>query len=377
MTSSFQRLFLYISVFLFVGCTSNAISTDIPHVLGGYYGGTRPWFTDLRCYTLPAEDDSIRFVRFDTCSIKKPIFIFIQGSIPTPIVVDYGDALKNIGYDTPYYLPYGSFLDSLLLADFHIIEISQPYTPVVAPKENIDRHFAYYPNGLENGFDRNYRLSHQANIYVDRINRVVDFLAKQSWVAKDSIYLYGHSQGAYIAPLVASQNKHVAAIGISGLGPLGGTLTDVLENRILALRGDFSEDEALLLNRQEYSNWLYCRDSTDLATIDKIQGDLPSTYLSFAPSQMELLANLKQPVFCAYGTKDMSAITCDWLPLYFITHHKENYQIIVYKGRGHNFEMINNGEENRNTSIVTWQEVTRSFVDFIRDTDRYQVFIDK
>lgn len=374
------NVFKYITVFIafaaLVGCTPHVTSTDIPHVLGGFHGGKRPWFTDMKCYCMPADGvkgDSIRFVRADTDDTKKPVFLSIQGSLPMPTIVDYGQGLYDLGYDTHLYFREGPLLDSILIADYHIVIVSQPYTPVIAPREKLGDYGAYYPNGTENGFDRNYRLHHQAEIYTDRICKVIDYLMTQDWVDKDSIYVYGHSQGAYIAPLVAARNEHVAAIGISGLGPLGGTLTDVLENRILALRGEITEEEAWHRHLVEYSNWAYCRDSTDLATIDKIKGDLPSTYLSYGHSHMELIATLKQPVFCAYGTKDLHAITCDWLPLYFITHHKTNYEMIAYKGRGHNFEPLDDGATKSSADHMSvWQGVTRSFVEFVRDMEHHR-----
>lgn len=46
---------IFIAFAALVGCTPHVTCTDIPHVLGGFHSGKRPWFTDMKCYCMPAD----------------------------------------------------------------------------------------------------------------------------------------------------------------------------------------------------------------------------------------------------------------------------------------------------------------------------------
>ena len=212
-------------------------------------------------------------------------------------------------------------------------------------------------------------MRNHADTYTDRACAVIDYLARQEWVDRDSIFVYGHSMGGYIAPLVAHKNKHVTAVGISGMGPMGVVPNTILTARVQAMEGKITESEARTLIQQEYNNWLYCRDSTDAESLARgTTGLLPSGWKSLSMPQMDLIADLKQPVFIAYGTKDYISLPCEWLPLYFINRRKTNYYIRAYPG-GHNFEQQDeNGNYNQKIKIRSWHRVTADFVKFVRRT---------
>ena len=143
----------------------------------------------------------------------------------------------------------------------------------------------------------------------------------------------------------------------------------ILTARVQAMDGKITESEARTLIQQEYNNWLYCRDSTDAQSLARgTTGLLPRGWKSLSTPQMDLIAGMKQPVFIAYGTKDYISLPCEWLPLYFINHHKTNYSICPYPG-GHNFESQDgNGNYNRENKIRSWHRVTADFAKFVRRT---------
>jgi pimeloyl-ACP methyl ester carboxylesterase len=93
--------------------------------------------------------------------------------------------------------------------------------------------------------------------------------------------------------------------------------------------------------------------------------DLPATWKSFSQSVVEILANLKQPVFVAYGTRDYHSVACELLPVYFGFSGKTNYRMHPMIGRGHNFELIDeDGKPDWND--VKSNDVIMEFVKFVK-----------
>ncbi len=367
-----KDIFLLTISVLLAGCMSSVVEVGTYHILGGYNTGgatLQPRYNDVCVYSLRSRKDTVDFVVGDTSRVKKPVFLFLQGSLPVPVIRDDGEEMFHNGYSTSLMASHFWMLDSVITTDFHIVEISYPYTPVIADAAMLDEHAAYRPDDKDKPYHIGWRMRNHADTYTDRACAVIDNLARQEWVDRDSIFVYGHSMGGYIAPLVAHKNKHVTAVGISGMGPMGVVPNTILTARVQAMEGKITESEARTLIQQEYNNWLYCRDSTDAESLARgTTGLLPSGWKSLSMPQMDLIADLKQPVFIAYGTKDYISLPCEWLPLYFINRRKTNYCIRAYPG-GHNFECQDeDGYHNRETKIRSWHRVTADFVKFVRRT---------
>lgn len=365
-----RNIVLFTMLTTLVACAPSAVEVGTYHILGGYNsGGTtlHPRYNDVRVYSLRSCKDTIDFVVGDTSRVKKPVFLFLQGSLPVPIMRDDGEDMLRNGYCTSLMASHFWLLDSVITTDFHIVEIAYPYTPVIADAAMLDEHAAYRPDGKDKPYHIGWRTRNRADTYTDRACAVIDYLARQEWVDKDSIFVFGHSMGGYIAPLVAHKNKHVTAVGISGMGPMGVVPNTILTARVQAIEGKITESEARNRIQQEYNNWLYCRDSTDAeALAQRATGLLPGGWKSLSEPQMDLIADLKQPVFIAYGTKDYISLPCEWLPLYFINRRKTNYYIRAYPG-GYNFEYQDeDGNYNQETKIRSWHRVTADFAKFIR-----------
>ncbi|MDR3227573.1 MAG: hypothetical protein LBT56_07885, partial [Prevotellaceae bacterium] len=113
-----------------------------------------------------------------------------------------------------------------------------------------------------------------------------------------------------------------------------------------------------------WDNWNYYCYATDIP--DNYIGDLPATWKSFSQSVVEILANLKQPLFVVYGTKDYHSVSCELLPIYFGFTGKKNYKLLPMLGRGHNFESVDeNGKPNWDD--MKTNDVILEFVNFIKD----------
>lgn len=350
-------LYIMLSCITCYSCAPRISTTTISNVIINYNEDsiTR---TAIRTYSMVDHHDTIDFIVSDTSFTPKPIFLFIQGSGPVPLVVDYGSYYGGL-YANHMYL-----LDTTIHNNFHVVEISMPYTPIVVSHNQLGKNCYYYPTGETNVFAEQYRLQNQRENYVKRVNKVVSYLISQKWVKEDSIVIFGHSQGAEIVPYVALSNKHIKAVGISGNSPLGRTKKIILTARCQAMQNLITEQEAFSLINKEYNNWAYCRDTTDQQALYRTIGDLPSTWLSFSQSTFDVIAKLKQPVFIAYGTRDYWCLSCELLPLYFISHRKTNYCIYPLPGYGHNYEPVDlNG--NRIAESSRWHDVTANFIRFI------------
>ena len=177
-----------------VGCSRpKTITQTVTHVRGGFHGNT-PWYMDMQATCLITDNDSIWFVRADTTEERKPVFILLQGSTPMPLITTY---------EEQRWTGHLHILDSTIIRDFHVIEIAMPNTPWITDYRTLDVQNAYTPTGQNFDYDETYRRRNHLDTYVSRANDVVNYISKQAWA--DSIVVFGHSQGAYIAAALAEK----------------------------------------------------------------------------------------------------------------------------------------------------------------------------
>ncbi|MDR2409062.1 MAG: hypothetical protein LBE13_13240 [Bacteroidales bacterium] len=308
--------------------------------------------TQLFCLTTAT--DTIEFIKIDTVNKKKPVFLFIQGSLPRPLIVDY----NNYGY----YLAGFNF-DVKILNDFNVVEIAMPNTPAMLKETQLDSQGSYVKSKKPYDFDKTYMRRNVIETYVERANAVIDCLMRQEWIEKDSIYVYGHSQGALVATRMAAENENIKIVGFSGSNPLGRYAGIIQETRANAIRGQITEEEVQKEIENNWISWRYMVQATEVPY--NWNSDLPATWKSFSQPVVEILANLKQPVFVAYGTRDYHSLACELLPIYFGLSGKTNYQMHPMLGRGHNFELIDeDGKPDWND--VKSNDVIMEFVKFVK-----------
>ncbi|MDR3285854.1 MAG: alpha/beta hydrolase [Prevotellaceae bacterium] len=306
--------------------------------------------TQLFCLTTPT--DTIHFIKYDTINEKKPLFLFLSGSLPMPLIVDYGKDYNNMMATNSFHL-----FDKQIFENFNVVDISQPNVPPIILYENLDNQGAYKNFSLE------YLKRNVAETFVTRANEVINCLLAQEWIDRDSIFVYGHSQGAYIAARVAAENEAVKAIAFSSTNPFGRYQGMLQTIRDKAISGVISEEDALTQINQQYEFWnKVCYEDFP----NDYRAQLPATWKSFSQSVVEILANLKQPLFVVYGTKDYHSVACELLPIYFGFSGKTNYKLHPMLGRGHNFESF---DENGNPhwDDMKWQDVTIEFMNFIKN----------
>ena len=314
---------------------------------------------NLKLFCLTTASDTIHFLKSDTINEKKPLFLFIQGSLPMPLIIENnGDLEAN----------HFKIFSKTVFEQFNVVEISQPNTPPIVNVKNLNNQHCYVKSENPYDFDKTYMKRNVVETYVERANEVISCLQKQGWIDNDSIFVYGHSQGAYIAIRLAAENENIKAIGFSGANPFGRYTGIIQDVRAKAIKGQITEEDAQKQIEQYWNFWNYITHTTIVP--DNWNSDLPATWVSFSQPVVDILANLKQPVFVAYGTRDYHSVACELLQIYFGFTKKQNYKMQPVLGRGHNFELIDdNGNRIWNDSI--WTEVVDEFVKFVKEQNEY------
>lgn len=280
---------------------------------------------------------------------RKPVFLFVQGSLPVPLIF----------YDEkgPYRtFPFTRKADEYA-ADYHLVIISKPGIPLIVSTKNLTTQFTYYDpkTGLPPVAycQRNY-----LEYYVGRDAAVLRYLAHQPWVEAGNITAMGHSEGAPIVARLARFSPHLRRIIYLNGSSLGRQLTMLPGS---GLPGDTTGNEA------EFERWR--RIVAAPRAYDCAQpGDSPLTTASFSEAQtpIEDFKHCRIPVFVGYGSRDDAAISNDYLHLEMIRAGKQQFTFRVYAGLEHNFFGFTNGKVDYEKEH--WDEVTRDFFTWMRTT---------
>ena len=314
---------------------------------------------DIRLFTITSLNDTIRFIKVNADTTQaKPVILFLQGSLPIPLLFETGDndyfvsALNNFDYQT-------------LSKKYNFVLISKPHTPIVANDNYLNHQYAYVPDiSKPYDFDTNYLRDNHLLKHVEQSNAVLQFLRQQEWVKNDSIILLGHSQGAHIVVHLAEQNPDILALGYFGGNVLGRFTGIIMEQRVAAIKGKISQEEAQS-NIEFWYNWWQdvCRRGEKIYPTDPVH-----TWKSFSSQYIEKFVALKMPVFIAYGTEDICALSCDLLPVFFELAGKTNYKMRPFVGMGHNFEEIT-PDGKSNWDNMYWDTAINEFINWVNNNE--------
>lgn len=308
---------------------------------------------DYSHFTIGKNEEKIDFVvASPQFSETKPILLFCQGSQPVPLFADFGDRGM-------YALPLNNFDLENMKKHFYVVVISMPFTPVKVTPKNLNRSYCYVLDTADNeSFDHRFLLADNLNNHVNRANKVIEFLRHQDWVDSDKIVVAGHSQGARVAVGISSSNNSVTHLGLFGYNPLRRIDQLVWQQRNLADIGQITWDEADSTQQAIYKFY------AEIQNPDSIKNHPEYTsWKSFSVSSQLEVAQLKIPVYIAYGSNDEIAQFCDQLPLNFIEQNKTNYVLKRYPNLDHNFfPKLPDGRIDRKNG--KWKFVMNAFVDW-------------
>ena len=261
--------------------------------------------------------------------IKKPILIFIQGSLARPV----------LKYNGNKHFPPFPFSANILEVEYHIIVINKPGIPFISDMEDLDKNkeFIDKSTGLP---PAEYLEKNNLNYYVERNNKVIEYLIRQDWVDISKIVVAGHSEGSTIAVKLAEANQNVAQLIYSGGTPYYSRIASII-----------SQDRAA---EPDSTNWVekdfeYWKNTTDNPfDISREHGynTYKGTY-SFSENLSCSFKKLKIPVLISYGTKDLACPYNDLLRIEMIDNNKTNIDFKAYSGLEHNYFPLNsNGSIN-------------------------------
>lgn len=278
-------------------------------------------------FTLKDKHSTIEFLVYETdLTQSKPVLLFLQGSLPIPLVI-----LDNAG--NYHYSILENFDLETITKHFHLVAITSPFTPLVVKYDEITEQGLYVPDTSKpREIDVNHLLNDKMEVYTNRIDQVIKFLENQSWVNKNKIHVFGHSQGSRVAVVAAANNKKIKSVGLFGYNPFGRLEQFIRQARKDAATGKITWEEAdVIIN----DNIDFMKDLQDEDSIHA--KPYYTSWKSFSNSTLKELLSLKQPIYISYGTEDNVSDQCDMLPLLFIENGKSNYFVKRYAGLEHNF----------------------------------------
>ncbi len=271
--------------------------------------------------------------------VKKPILLFVQGSLAKPLITFTSQG--------SHYSPF-SFSEEIFTKNFHLICINKPGIPLLLNKSELR------PNGelrdrRTNLLPKEYIERANLDFYTERNNKIIEYLIKQPWVDTNKIVVAGHSEGASIAVKMAVKNKNVTHLIYSGGTPYySRILSMIMQDRKLE-----SEKESWVENDFDY--WKKVNERP----FDSSQEHGWNTYkgtFSFSENLNDDLKRLTIPVLVSYGTKDTACPFNDLLRV-----NKTNITFKPYLKREHNyFGLLENGQINYEN--FGWDKVGRDWL---------------
>jgi hypothetical protein len=250
---------------------------------------------------------------------RKPIFLFCQGSLPTPLIITTGELLYGV-------FPFNT--DSLC-NDYHLAIVGKPFIPLVADVTILAKDFTYHDPKTGN-FPKEYSKRNLPAYYVNRDLQVIDFLMAQSFTDPSKFVVAGHSEGSAIAVRLAAASEKVTHLIYSSGNPLGRILAMVEEQRV-----NETDTDSTKYGEHIFDYWKeVVNDKTNMSDTT---GDTYKATYDFSLSQIKDFERLKIPVLICYGTKDASSTFNDYLRIEMIRQGRTNFSYSAYIGLDHNF----------------------------------------
>lgn len=257
---------------------------------------------DARHFQIISEGDTIDFLKLNpSVQFRRPVLIFLQGSLPIPLVIE-GE--REVKFKTSF-----PFDISKYTRHYHVINISMPKLPLEVSGEEIKT------NGVMKSPPRAYNRENFLQNYRKRGLAVLDFLKEQNWVDTSQVMVFGHSQGSYVATELARHSDMITHLGLSGFNPFGRIEGQIRDLRIKEHAGLLMAKEAQNKINELYERWQYIVAHKDVD--DQPRGDTPKATFSFSKDFLPDLLAIDQPMFIIYGSQDRGALGCDYLPVIF------------------------------------------------------------
>lgn len=281
-------------------------------------------------FHLPNKKDTTTFIVFGTkedLKIKKPLFLFRQGSQPRPLLELYQGK----------YYPQIPFKIKPYQKDYHFVMIQKSGTVFLADST----YMTQFEEGLKTGdpkiFTKKYQENNNLDKATEQCNQVINHLVKQSWIDNRKIVFCGGSEGFTIgANLVANYNQFITHT-ILFSGHAGRRFEfEIYQIRDAVKQGQIDAEAGQKQIDELYKLWEdICNNPK---STEKRFGDTYYTWHSFSKKNIDNLLKINTPLYIAYGTDDNEiTIGLDYLPLDFIEKGKKNLTLKAYPNHDHQF----------------------------------------
>ncbi|MFG4000976.1 hypothetical protein [Flavobacterium aquidurense] len=298
-----------------------------------------------------SKNDSISFLTTNTNKKKaKPTILFLQGSLAKPIIF------------------YDSTGASVTTFPFEIEEYSKRFNFIVIARHGIPIVGSYEKDA--NGY-----LDKDGKVPIEYIKKdnlkyrtlqaktVLDYLYRQKWVQKDSIYVVGHSEGYRVAAKLSENNRKIAKLVCMSANPFNRVAEYVFKSRIEAL--STSSDS---LFQKEIEDDLNSFKNIP-KNIEVYKNDYKEyNWMSYnSVLSFESFLKFKKPILITYGTEDIGSLNNDLLPFLL---RKTNLTMFVYPDLDHNYskrEIDKSGNELE--SSYHWDNVFKDIQNWLLKGD--------
>lgn len=274
---------------------------------------------------------------------RKPLIIYLEGSRNFPLYW----LNPNGRYSTSTTLNFNSISN-----DYHVVLISKPNTPFVDSIQIASSGRKYYP--LNDEYRKHYSLDWRVN----SANLVIDEVFQKLNIDSSRVIVWGHSEGAQVAPAVAVKNKKVTHV-VAMMGNSLNHLYDfILMERVSALNGEQSNEEA-----QSNIDSLYIEFekiyNDPLSTEKEWFGETYYKWSSFTlNSPLENMLQLDIPILYVAGGNDRhSILNMDYAKLEFLRKGKHNLTYKVFPNCDHFFMETQTDESGKKEWIDHLNEV--------------------
>jgi hypothetical protein len=247
----------------------------------------------------------------------KPTIVFLQGSLALPII--FKDSLGSSSTILPFYI------DDYLVK-FNFVLIPRYGIPLIGSYEKDTNGYLDKNGKVPFEYIKNDNLKYRTF----QAKTVVNYLYKQKWVRKDSIYVIGHSEGYRVAAKLSENNRKIAKLVCMSANPFNRIAEYVMKSRIQTLSSlsdsliqkeidnDIESFKNISANIDDY------KDNIDL--YNKMSYNSQITY--------ESLLKFPNPILVTYGTEDFGSLQNDLLPFLL---RKKRLTLIAYPDLNHNY----------------------------------------
>jgi dienelactone hydrolase len=328
----------YFTIILFAFIKTGSFAQDVQDTYLSKSGFTK--------VSIKAQNDTIVFITSNNDKKKpKPTVLFLQGSLPLPIVFYNQSVTKTI---LPFDIkPYSD--------KFNFVVIARKGIPLVGSFDKDANGYLDKNGKVPNLYIANDNLKYRE--YQAKI--VLDFLYKQGWVKKDSIFVVGHSEGYRIAAKLSENNEKIAKLVCMSANPFNRTVEDIFKKRMKC----FSSNKDSIAQAQidiSIENYKNIGDN-----IEEYKKD--SELYNWMSYNSELsygsLLKFSNPILVTYGTDDTGSLQNDLLPFLL---PKKNLTLTAYPDLDHNYfkkEFDKDGKPMEDS--YHWDEVFKDIVNWL------------